>query len=319
MSRPLRIQFGGAVYHVMNRGAAKQSTFHDNSDYQAFLDTVAEAHRRWGIEVFAYSLMRNHYHLCLRTPKGNLSRVMRHIDGIYTQRFNRRHGRDGTLFRGRYKAILVDVDEYLAAVVRYIHLNAVEAGIVKLPEDYAWASHRHYVASRGMPGWLQTRDVMDQIGDRKSFHEFVLSGNEESLKRYYETERRAPVLGSEQFIERLPWPDRAATKEHARYERRVVQVGPEDIIAEVARQYKVSRDEVFRRRRGKENEAGKVAMYLVRRCCDWTLSETAKYFGAGSYAAVSWSCRVIDSRIAKDKKMRERIEKIALRNIQLQT
>ena len=138
MSRPLRIEFPAAVYHVMNRGAAKQTTFHDSGDYQAFLDTVAEAHQRWAIEVFAYSLMRNHYHLCLRTPKGNLSRVMRHIDGIYTQRFNRRHGRDGTLFRGRYKAILVDADEYLLAVVRYIHLNAVEAGIVKLPEDYRW-------------------------------------------------------------------------------------------------------------------------------------------------------------------------------------
>ena len=79
MSRPLRIEFPAAVYHVMNRGAARQATFSDEADYQAFLDTVAEAHRQWGIEVFAYSLMRNHYHLCLRTSKGNLSRVMRHI------------------------------------------------------------------------------------------------------------------------------------------------------------------------------------------------------------------------------------------------
>ena len=111
MSRPLRIQFPAAVYHVMNRGAARQPTFADDRDCEAFLDTLAEAHRQWGIEVFAYSLMGNHYHLCLRTPKGNLSRVMRHVDGIYTQRFNRRHRRDGTLFRGRYKAILIDTDE----------------------------------------------------------------------------------------------------------------------------------------------------------------------------------------------------------------
>jgi putative transposase len=87
MSRPLRVQYFGAVYHVMNRGAARQPTFVDDADYQAFLNTLTEAHRRWGIEVFAYSLMKNHYHLCLRTPKGNLARVMRHIDGIYTQRF----------------------------------------------------------------------------------------------------------------------------------------------------------------------------------------------------------------------------------------
>jgi putative transposase len=103
MSRPLRIQFNGAVYHVMNRGTARQTTFVDEADYQAFLNTLAEAHRLWGIEVFSYCLMKNHYHLCLRTPKGNLSRVMRHIDGLYTQRFNRHHKRDGSIFSVRFK------------------------------------------------------------------------------------------------------------------------------------------------------------------------------------------------------------------------
>ena len=98
----------------MNRSTASQTTFLDDADYQAFLNTVAEAHRLWGIEVFSYCLMKNHYHLGLRTPKGNLSRLMRHIDGLYTQRFNCHHKRDGSLFRGRYKAILVDKDEYLA-------------------------------------------------------------------------------------------------------------------------------------------------------------------------------------------------------------
>ena len=203
MSRPLQIQFPEAVYHVMNRGAARQPTFTDEGDYQAFLDTLAEAHRLWGIEVFAYSLMGNHYHLCLRTPKGNLSRVMRHVDGIYTQRFNRRHRRDGTLFRGRYKAILIDADEYLAAVVRYIHLNAIEAGIVNMPEDYRWASHRYYHQAKGVPNWLNTAEAVEQIGGRQAFHEFVLSGNEESLKQYYEAQRQSPILGSEEFIERV--------------------------------------------------------------------------------------------------------------------
>ena len=163
MSRPLRIQFPQAVYHVMNRGRARQPTFIDDADYQAFLDTLGEAHRLWGIEVFGYSLMGNHYHLCLRTPKGNLSRVMRHVDGLYTQRFNRHHRRDGTLFRGRYKAILVDADEYLAAVVRYIHLNAVEAGLARMPEDYRWASHRYYVQAKGFPVWLERAQALEQI------------------------------------------------------------------------------------------------------------------------------------------------------------
>lgn len=310
MSRPLRIQFPAAVYHVMNRGAARQPTFAVDADYQAFLDTVADAHRLWGIEVFAYCLMKNHYHLCLRTPKGNLSRVMRHVDGIYTQRFNRRHRRDGALFRGRYKAILVDADEYLSAVLRYIHLNAVEAGIVKRPEDYRWASHRYYLQAKGVPGWLNTAEALEQIGGRKAFHEFVLSGNEESLKQYYEADRHSPILGSEEFIERVRQTGVAVAREHARYEQRVVQAGPERVVGEVMRQYKITREEIFRGKRGRENEARKVAMYLVKRCCDRTLSEMANYFETGSYSAVSWSCRAIESKMAKERKFRDRIDKI---------
>ncbi len=319
MSRPLRIQFAAAVYHVMNRGAARQPTFRGTPDYQAFLDTVAEAHGRWSIEVFAYALMPNHYHLCLRTPKGNLSRVMRHIDGLYTQRYNRRHGRDGALFRGRYKAIVIDANEYLAAVVRYIHLNAVEAGVVEMPEDYRWASHRYYVKVKGVPGWLNAEAVLEQIGDRRGFHEFVLSGNEESLERYYRAARQSPILGSERFLERVREPGGRGTREYARYERRILQAAPEHVIGEVARRYGVSREEILTGKRGRENEARKVAMYLVKRYCDRTLSEMARYFGTGSYSAVSWSCRAIETKMAKETKFRDRIDKIAASINQLHT
>ena len=320
MSRPLRIQYPGALYHVMNRGTARQPTFTDDRDCQAFLDTVAEAFRLWGIEVFAYSLMGNHYHLCLRTPKGNLSRVMRHVDGIYTQRFNRRHGRDGPLFRGRYRAILVDADEYLAAVVRYIHLNAVKAGMATMPEDYRWASHGYYYPGKGAPNWLNTGEVLEQIGGRKAFHEFVLSGNEESVERYYAAQRQIPILGSEEFMERLRRPGVAAVaRDHARYERRAVQAGPERVVSEVVRQYRVTREAIFGGKRGRENEARKVAMYLVKRCCDRTLPEMAKDFGVGSNSTISWSCRGIEARMVKEKKLRDRIEKIVASINQLHT
>jgi len=96
-----------------------------------------------------------------------------------------------------------DADEYLAAVVRYIHLNAVEAGWVKMPEDYLWASHRYYVQAKGAPGWLDTAPAMEQLGGRQAFHEFVLSGNEESLTQYYESKHQSPILGSETFIEAM--------------------------------------------------------------------------------------------------------------------
>ena len=110
VARPLRIEYPGAVYHVLNRRAARQKVFRGAVDYQRFWEGLAEAHTRWGVELFAFCLMGTHYHLCLRTPGGNLGRIMRHVDGLYTQRFNRAHSRDGPLFRGRYQAILVEAD-----------------------------------------------------------------------------------------------------------------------------------------------------------------------------------------------------------------
>jgi putative transposase len=310
MSRPLRIQFSGAVYHVMNRGTARQATFVKDDDYQMFLNTLADANKLWGVEVYAYSLMTNHYHVCLRTPKGNLSRVMRHIDGLYTQRFNRRHRRGGSLFRGRYKAILVDADEYLSAVVRYIHLNPVDAGIVKAPEAYRWSSHRYYLKAKGAPNWLNFGEVLKQLGGRKVFHEFVLSGNEEALKRFYESGRQSPVLGGGEFVERIRGAVTRLAQEHPRYERRGLQPGVDQVIRKVARMYTMAEREIVKGVRGRENQARKVAMYLVTRCCDKTLQETASLFGLGSYGAVGWGCHWVKSKMEKERKFRDRIDKI---------
>ena len=312
MSRPLRIQFAGAVYHVMNRGTARQATFLNDGDYQVFLNTVAEACRLWNAEVFAYCLMRNHYHLCLRTAKGNLARIMRHVDGLYTQRFNRSHKRDGTLFRGRYKAIVVDGDEYLAQVVRYIHLNSVEAGVVKQPEDYRSSSHLQYLQAKGAPSWLNTAEVLEQLGGRKAFHEFVLSGNEEGLERFYESGRQSPVLGGEPFVERIRESRGRLAKEYPRYQRRAVQCSPERVIGKVAEMYRIAKEQIIRGVRGKENEARKVAMYLVRRCCDQTLQETAGLFGLGSYGAVGWGCHGVQTKMEREKKFRDQIESIVV-------
>ncbi|MFQ5788817.1 MAG: transposase, partial [Thermodesulfobacteriota bacterium] len=185
MSRPLRIQFPGATYHVMNRGIARQKIFLVTRDYEEFLRTLTETHELWGVEVFAYCLMSSHYHVCLRTPEGNLSRVMRHVDGLYTQRFYRMHGRDGPIFRGRYKAIVIDADRYLTAVVRYIHLNPVEAGIVKKPEVYKWSSHINYLRPQRAPEWLNATELLEGFSSVGEFQEFVLSGNEDKLREFY--------------------------------------------------------------------------------------------------------------------------------------
>lgn len=230
---------------------------------------------------------------------------MRHVDGIYTQRFNRHHRRDGSLFRGRYKAILIDADEYLSAVVRYIHLNPVEAGIVTQPQDYRWGSHRYYLQPKGVLNWLSTAEALEQVRERKAFHEFVLSGNEESLEEYYKSERRSPILGGEAFIERVKQPAATPAPEYPRYERRAVQADPERVVRKIVEQYKVKGEEIFCGVRGRDNEARKVAMYLMKCCCDRTLPEIAEYFGTNGYATVSWNCRVVESKLAKEMKFKD--------------
>ena len=126
MSRPLRIEYEDAFYHVMNRGRGRENTFLSDGDFKYFLYCIEQASLRFNIEVHSYCLMTNHYHLLIKTPDANLGRAMKHINGLYTQYFNRAHNTDGALFRGRYKAVLVDADNYLLHVSRYIHRNPIE-------------------------------------------------------------------------------------------------------------------------------------------------------------------------------------------------
>jgi len=126
MSRPLRVEYAGAFFHIMNRGLNRNPIFLDEDrDRALFKKTVGEAVERWKIRVHAFALMDNHYHLLVETPLAMISRAMRHIDGIYTQRFNRLHRRDGPLMRGRFKSILVQKESYFLELVRYIHLKFI--------------------------------------------------------------------------------------------------------------------------------------------------------------------------------------------------
>lgn len=138
MGRPLRIEYPGAFYHVTSRGNEKKEVFKSQKDREKFLSYLESATERYGAAIHVYCLMSNHYHLLVETPEGNLSQIMRHINGAYTNYFNTKRQRAGHLFQGRYKAILVEKDAYSLELSRYIHLNPVRAGMVQLPEDYRW-------------------------------------------------------------------------------------------------------------------------------------------------------------------------------------
>ena len=160
MARPLRVQFSGAVYHVMARGNEGRPIFRDDKDRHRFLDALGEMTERFGVRLHAYCLMLNHYHLLLETPRANLSQAVGWLQVTYTVRFNRRHRRSGHLFQGRFKAQLVEADEYAQGLVEYMHLNPVRPRRKNQPLDpercaelnaYAWSSHRAYAGLTGKP------------------------------------------------------------------------------------------------------------------------------------------------------------------------
>lgn len=141
MTRPLRVELANGTYHVFARGNAKQEIFFDDRDRRSFVGVVRDSLRRFHWTCLTYCLMPNHYHLVLRTAKPNLSQGMRHVNGVYAQRFNRRHDRCGHLFQGRFGATLVESDEHILELIRYVVRNPVRAGLVERADSWRWGGH----------------------------------------------------------------------------------------------------------------------------------------------------------------------------------
>ena len=160
MARPVRIEYPGAVYHVICRGNNRQAVFRDDQDRKRYLEKLSFYCEQKGVDLLCYCLLTNHVHLLLETPGGNLSKMMQPFQTSYTVFFNKRHGRTGHVFEQRYKALLVDKDNYLLEVSRYIHLNPVAVRIVGRPEEYRWSSYAAYLGGKGIVG-LKCRTVLD--------------------------------------------------------------------------------------------------------------------------------------------------------------
>lgn len=224
MARKPRIEFAGAVYHVMSRGDHGEAIFQDERDRLRFLETLGEACEKTGWRVHAYVLMSNHYHLLVETPEANLVAGMQWLQGTYTQRFNSRHRLRGHLFQGRYKALVVEPEgEYFEVVSTYIHLNPVRAKLVRVGagqrlRSYRWSSFPGYVSGR-RPGWLEVERVLGATGagrddrrGRRRYEAYVESRALEvearkraakELEADWKAIRRGWYLGGESFRDRL--------------------------------------------------------------------------------------------------------------------
>lgn len=205
MARPLRIEYAGAVYHITSRGNERKAVFKSDQDRTNFLNTLQHVKKRYNWLCHAYCLMDNHYHLLIETPDGNLAIGMRQLNGVYTQLFNKLHGRAGHLYQGRYKAILIQKDSHLLEVCRYVVLNPVRARMVEAPEAWKWSSYRA-TAGREAAHPCLTRDwVLGQFSGKrakaeKDYKQFVAWGIGKTI---WPEVRGQAILGGEEFAEKM--------------------------------------------------------------------------------------------------------------------
>jgi REP element-mobilizing transposase RayT/transposase-like protein len=206
MSRPLRIELAGGLYHVTSRGVDRGAIYFDDADRERWLDVLGEVCERYRWRVHAWCQMTNHYHLVIETPEANLAEGMRQLNGVHTQSVNRRRGRCGHLFQGRYRAILVERDAYLLELARYVVLNPVRAGMVKGPRQWPWSSYRAMVGVEATPSWLLREWILGQFARRRSdaivrYVDFVRAGV--GLPSIWEQLKGQIYLGGDRFVAQM--------------------------------------------------------------------------------------------------------------------
>ena len=303
MARPLRIEYPGAFYHVTSRGNEQKDGFKNQRDREKFLEYLETATERYGAVIHVYCLLSNHYHLLLETPAGNLSQIMRHINGAYTTYFNVKRKRAGHLFQGRYKAILVEANEYALELSRYIHLNPVRAGMTANPGGFRWSSYRAYIGETKMPEWLHTEFILGYFGGKapaaqNKYREFI----EELLDSEYETPLKATVastvLGSEGFVREIS-ERHLGDKQSERDVPAVKELTSRpsmDVIVKIIKTELVESDEMIRN----------ISIYFCRKYSGAKLKEVGERFGI-SDAAVSQASRRLVLKEGKDQQLKKMI------------
>jgi hypothetical protein len=259
--------------------------------------------------------MSNHYHLLVHTPDGNISRCMRHINGVYTQRFNRDHKKDGQLFRGRYKAVLVDANSHLLEVLRYIHRNPLRAGLAKEVKEYPWSSHQGYMSNARKWAWLHKDILLSMLCEKKrgqqaAYMDFVSQVEPEEIERFYSLKNLPSVLGSDSFKEWIKEKFNHLSCQEEIPESRELAPTADKIIFVVCDYFKVKKEEIAVSKRGTENLPRDVAIYLVRRNCRETLARIGRHFSINNYSTVSSAIERIKARKNKDRTLQEQLAAI---------
>ena len=279
MTRALRIEYPGAVYHVICRGNNRQAIFRDDQDRKRYIEKLSAYCQDKKVDLLAYCLMSNHVHVLFETPEGKLSKMMQAFQTSYTLYFNRRHGRTGHVFEQRYKAMLVDKDNYLLELCRYVVLNPVRAKVTQRPGDWKWSSYRGMVDTAKPPEWLAVKKVMSFFsGQRANYQKFV---NEGIGKPSVWDELKGQIyLGDESFRQRMQnLVDGKVVRGIAKAQTKPLSPDVNEIVATVGRAYGITTSRVLDR---SHVEAYWLAVYLMRRVGNLSLQNVAGRVGVSA-------------------------------------
>ena len=299
----------------MNRGRHRESIFNGKSDYGSLLKLIKDSSVMFTVHIAGYCLMKNHYHILMQTPNANLSRIMRHIDGIYTQQFNRKYNLDGPLFRGRYKSILIEDDSYLLEILRYVHRNPMKAGLEKKLGEYPWYSYQGYLSDSSDWAWLYSGFILSMLGNskveaRRQYVDFMAKESSKEVQALFRAKKQPTIYGSEGFKERIKKLFSKQEIESEIPESKVLVYEAEQIIGGVCKYYEIRKDDLFITRRGFTNEARNMAVFLIRRLRGETLDNIAKYFKIKKYSTVSSIVTRFQQLLDGDQKLRQKRDNI---------
>ena len=295
MSRPLRIEYPGAWYHVMNRGRRREKIYLEENDYKLFLKILDQVSKLFTVEIHSYALMPNHYHLLIHTPKGNLSRVMRHINAAYTQGFNKRHKIDGSLFRGRYKSILIEEQKYLLELIRYIHKNPINSNMENKLGQYKWCSHRGYIKMAEKENFLITEHVLSKFDKnekvaQKQLVKFINKKVSEDLRKKLGSHRWPLILGSDGYKEEMKKmleDKKIELEELPDLKKYFKKTRDDENESKVKKLIELNKEALTMKRIRKYTNHRKAVVYVLRRIYGKSLREISKYFINISYAGIS--------------------------------
>jgi REP element-mobilizing transposase RayT len=315
MGRAWRIEFDGAFYHVMSRGNEGRNIFFCDDDRQGFLGAVCEISERFEIDIFAFVLMDNHYHLLIRTRRANLSKAMQWLGVTYTRRFNNKHSRIGHLFQGRFKSIIVQNDIYLMQLSCYIHRNPLRAGAVNRLARYPWSSYPVYAYGNKGPQWLSTELILSQFDEKSRHRDYreKVQGYAKEEKRLLEDLKHGMILGSKRFVDniRSTYLPQVPHREIPQQKSMFKEFNPVSFLDKAAKilNCDIRRFQQSSRISSSDKEDRDILVYALWKTGILTNEKIGQLFGVTS-SSISHSVRALSLKLKQDRQVRDKLDQI---------